>query len=320
ILRDQGLVGKLSDKTFLVTGATSGLGYETVRVLLLSGAKVIITGRTQERADAAAATISATSPDAPAVKAVAMDLASLGSVRRGAEAIQKLTQSLNVLVANAGMMAALEGESSEGHELQFAVNHLAHFLLFGLLRPTLQASAASGSASRVIVVSSIAHRIGSIHTSNYSLTGEYDPWMSYGQSKLANILMALELEKRYGGESGKIHALSLHPGMIADTTLAKHQGGGDALMNMFSQQDEKLTQTAKTVQQGAATQIWAAVAAELEGKGGLYLADCQVAKPYVEGAGSFSPGYGPLAYDEVTAKTLWDDSRQMVGLENGASE
>jgi len=140
-------------------------------------------------------------------------------VRSFAAAFLALSQTLHILISNAGVMACLEGRTADGFETQFGTNHLVHFLLTQLLLPTLQASSTPAFYSRVIVLASSGHRHGGINFHNLNFEGEYNPWVAYGQSKTANIYTASEVERRYGSKG--VHAWSVHPGMIM-TGLAKH--------------------------------------------------------------------------------------------------
>jgi NAD(P)-dependent dehydrogenase (short-subunit alcohol dehydrogenase family) len=237
-----------------------------------------------------------------------LDNNSLASVRAGAADFLSKSSILNVLVNNAGVMMTPEGRTQDGFETQFGVNHLAHFLLFQLLKPTLLASATPAFASRVINVSSSSHHDGPrIFFDNINLSGIYTPRLSYGQSKLANIHMANEIERRYGAQH--LHAFSVMPGGIAT-------GLGQFLPQELIESwlaDEEFMRAWKSPEQGAATQVWAAVGKELEGKGGAYLEDCRVASKAVEGNPNF--GYTEAAYDEGSEKKLWEASCEMVGVE-----
>ncbi|KAF6805082.1 putative short-chain dehydrogenase [Colletotrichum musicola] len=309
IIRDEGLENKLRDKVIVITGVSSGIGIETVRALAATGATLILTARDVSKAESALADML----DASRMRIVQMDNASLASVRSAAAAILEETSKVNVLINNAGVMFIQTRELTEdGYEMQFATNHLAHFLLFNLLKPALLAASTPEFPSRVVNVSSGGHRVAGINeTGNYNHeAGGYDPALSYGQSKTANIYMANEIDRRYGGKG--IHATSLHPGII-NTPLARHmpQAQIDAIVSA-----EGFRTVMKSPEQGAATTVWAAVGAEWAHRGGRFLSGCAET---VEGERSdlFNEGiHAPHAYDPEKEARLWRDSLKMVGLKD----
>ncbi|SPJ82308.1 related to reductases [Fusarium torulosum] len=308
IIKDEGAEGKLAGKVIVITGTSSGLGIETARALSLTGAKLLLTARDLNKAKTALDGIL----EPGRVELVEMDNASLRSVRAAANAIlQKSNNQVNILINNAGIMALPKLEyTKDGFEMQFGVNHLAHFLLFQLLKPALLSSANPTFSSRLVNVSSSAHHVASINESgdyNFEKT-KYNEWVSYGQSKTANIYMANEIERRYGSRG--LHATSLHPGGIA-TGLMQHV---DPAMLQAMQKDEALFKTMKSPEQGAATTVWAAIGQEWEKKGGEYLADCGRTtrgndKHEITGA-----GFAGHAYDPENEARLWNDSLKIVGL------
>ncbi|OCL14683.1 NAD(P)-binding protein [Glonium stellatum] len=305
IVQDEGLEGKLQGKVALVTGCSSGIGIETVRALAVAGATVYAAVRDLEKGKAALGDVLSSGR----VELLKLDLSSLSSVRECAKEFLAKSNTLNILINNAGIMACPEGRTVDGFEMQFGTNHLGHFLLFNLLKPTLLASSSPSFNSRVINISSTAHRYSQIHFDNISLEGEYQPWIGYGQSKIANIYMANELDRRYGSKG--LHALSVHPGGIVS-----------GLQQYMPEEQLKQWDTPevhahmKSPAQGAATTVWAAISKEWEGKGGKYLQDCQVAEPVEEGYHQLSPGYEKYAYDPEKEKKLWKLSLEMVGLED----
>jgi NAD(P)-dependent dehydrogenase (short-subunit alcohol dehydrogenase family) len=209
-----------------------------------------------------------------------------------------------------------EEKTAGGFEMQFGVNHVAHFLLFQLLKDTLLASSTAGLKSRVVALSSSGHRAGGIHFDNYSLAGEYDPWTAYDQSKIANNLFVNELDRRYGPQG--LHGLSVHPGVIMDTELSRHQTGTsnetmDAMLN-----DERFAKVQKSTGQGAATQVWAVVAKSLEGRGGIFLDNVAVAVEASPDAPMFGSGYLSRVYDKDEAARLWKDSLRFVNMSDEA--
>lgn len=236
-----------------------------------------------------------------------LDLNSLTSVRTFAKSfLEKTGNKLNILINNAGIMAIPEEKTEDGFEKQFGTNHLAHFLLFQLLKPALLSSSTPDFNSRVVAVSSLGHRYFDIDLDNLMLTGgAYDPNRAYAHSKIGNIYLANEIERRYGSHG--LHAHSLHPGGIW-TGLQAH------LDTTAWKADPKVHAYMKSPAQGAATTVWAAIAKCWEGKGGKYMDNCQIAPPTPEGAEITFPGYAEWAYNEEKAKKLWKMSNELVGL------
>lgn len=306
IIQDEQLEGKLTDKVILITGCSSGLGIETARALAKTGATLFVTARDPHKAKAALGDLL----ESDKIHLLKLDLNSFASVRACAsEFLSQSHQKLNILITNAGVMATPEGKTADGFETQFGVNHLAHFLLLQLLKPTLLSSSTPTSPSRVVFVSSAAHRISTVHMDNLSLAGEYDPWKAYGQSKTAIIWTANEVQRRYGSKG--LLAFSLHPGGIS-TGLQQHVP--DEVQQSWGA-DKSFALLWKSPEQGAATTVWAAVAKDLEKHGGKYLDDCQIAGPHDPDTGLLGAGYAPWAYDEVNAAKLWDASMKMVGMD-----
>ena len=197
IIKDEGLEDKLEDKIMLITGCSSGLGIETARALSATGARLILTARNLEKGRQALGNIL---DGTDRIQLVKLDLESLASVRECAEVVKKITGGkLNTLICNAGVRHTPEGKTKDGFETQWGVNHVAHFLLFQLLKTSLLAASSPSFASRVIMVSSTGHRnIDGIQWDNLNMTGSYDRDKAYAQSKLANIYTANEIERRYG--------------------------------------------------------------------------------------------------------------------------
>ncbi|KAK6218386.1 WW domain-containing oxidoreductase [Colletotrichum tabaci] len=305
IIKDEGVEGKLKGEVIVITGTSSGIGIETTRALATTGATLFLTARNVAKAQAALAGIFEPSR----MEIIEMDQESLSSVRAAATAILAKTSKIHLLVNNAGIMAIPELRlTADGHELQFGTNHLSHFLFYKLLEPALLAAASSDLPSRVVNLSSSAHNVHGINDpDNYDFQkGGYDASVAYGQSKTANIYMANEIERRYG--SRHLHATSVHPGIV-QTGLTQHMPP-DAFKGM-----EFLYPTMKSVEQGAATSVWAAVGKAWEHEGGKYLVNCAVAEPYAEGDDKFSAlGYAPHAYDVEKARRLWSDSLKIVGF------
>jgi NAD(P)-dependent dehydrogenase (short-subunit alcohol dehydrogenase family) len=301
----------LTGKRALVTGASGGLGLETARALASHGAEVILAARDGAKTEAALRTIREHVPTAK-VSGTDLDLASLASVRACAARLLLQYDRLDLLVNNAGVMACPLARTADGFELQFGTNHLGHFLFTGLLVPLLVA----GAPARIVNLSSDGHMLSDVHWDDPSFERhDYEKWSSYGQSKTANVLFSVELERRLGAK--RVHAWAVHPGMIM-TDLGRHLTKEDVAMlqSMAKPRAEKKEGASsgdgggrsggmpgfKTIPQGAATTVWAATAPELEGRGGGYLADCtEATKPK------------PWAVDPVAAQRLWAMSEKMVG-------
>ncbi|OGM47970.1 putative short-chain dehydrogenase [Aspergillus bombycis] len=304
IIKSNGLEGKLQGKVILITGCSSGIGIDTARALSVTGATLYLTARDLKKAEKALGDLI----KQPNVHLLTLNLDSLVSVRACAEAFLSKSSQLNILINNAAVMATPEGRTQDGFETQFGTNHLGHFTLFYLLKPTLLASSTPEFHSRVVNVSSMAHRWGEPVFENINLEGIYEPWRAYGQSKTANIWTANEIERRYGSQG--LHAFSVHPGGIR-TGLQQYvpQEQRDAW-----DKDDAISGVWKTSEHGAATTIWAAVAQELEGKGGKYLEDCQIADKYDPSTGTAGKGYAPWAYDKAKQTKLWEMSLNLAGL------
>ncbi|CAM6096864.1 unnamed protein product [Calypogeia fissa] len=307
IIQDEGLEGKLNGKTFLITGCSSGIGVETARAIAATGATVYCTVRDMEKGKTALVDIL----EPGRVELFYMDLNSLSSVRAGAEEFLAITadKPINVLICNAGVMAipAPGTKTADGFETQFGTNHLAHFLLFNLLKPSLLASSSKEFDSRVVMVSSSVHKFSGVRVDDYNFQkGDYDPWLAYGQSKTAMIYTANFIDRHFGSEG--IHANSLHPGGIW-TPLQRHVA--DEQMESWKSVPQ-ISATIKSTGQGAATTVWAVVAKEWEGKGGKYLVNVQISPPAEEGDLISDSGYATWVYDEKKQDQLWADSLKMV--------
>jgi NAD(P)-dependent dehydrogenase (short-subunit alcohol dehydrogenase family) len=208
IINDENLEGKLFDKVILITGCSSGIGIETAQALASTGATLFLTARDIGKAKKALGDL----VTSPRIHLLELDLGSLANVRKYASNFLSTSSKLNIFIANAGVMSCPEGRTEDGFETQFGTNHLAHFLLFHLLKPTLLASSTAEFSSRVIMLSSLAHRWGKINFDNINLDGAYDPLVAYGQSKMANLWTSNEIDRCYGTEG--LHAWSVQPGGI----------------------------------------------------------------------------------------------------------
>lgn len=312
IIKDEDLVNKLQDKVFLVTGVSSGIGIETLRVLYLTGAHVYGTVRNLEKGKKVVDDILANNSSDGKIDLIEMDLESFDSIRKGAaDFLQKSGGKLNLLLNNAGIMAVPYGKTKDGFERQFGTNHLGHFLLFQLVKDALLKSASAEYPSRVVNVASSGHKSGPIRLSdpNFTEPDSYNPWVSYGQSKTANVWMANAIERHYGSKN--LHATSLQPGFVVGTDLGNHLDSA-TVDNFGTPEWQKY---AKNVEQGTACQIYAALSEEWKHQGGKYLAE-GVAQPLAKKEG-FNPdddGHAPWAYDEEGEEKLWKQSLEWVGI------
>lgn len=285
----------LSGKVVLVTGGTTGLGKESARALGAAGATVIITARSEEKGQTAVAQLNELVPNGDFSFGV-MELGSLASVRSFADEFLATHDRLDVLLANAGIMAVPYGKTEDGFELQFGTNHLGHFVLVNRLLPLLKASA----PSRIVNLSSAGHFASGIIWDDPNFeSNEYSKMDSYGQSKTANILFTVELERRYG-DAG-VHAWAVHPGMVM-TDLARSFTKDDFgdLASRAKKSGMKMP-TLVNVDVGASTQVWACASQEALETPGAYLADRAVAQP------------SEYANDPEFAVRLWTLSEQLVG-------
>lgn len=297
----------LGGKVALVTGASGGLGAETARAFAAHGAHVVLAARNVEKAHAVARAIRA-STGSDRLDVEELELASLASVRACARRVLASHPALHILVNNAGVMACPLARTPEGFELHLASNHIGHFLLTGLLLPALR----RGAPSRVVCLSSIGHRVTPVALDDLHFERRpYNPWIAYGQSKTANVLFAVELERRFG--SAGVHAFAVHPGGI-ETELNRHLTPEDLEAVVRHTPGENLSM--KTVAQGAATSVYAATAPELDAYGGSYLEDCHVAR--VNDARASNEGVKSYAVDPGIARALWIATEEMIGERFGA--
>ncbi len=308
IVRDEGVEGKLGGKVIVITGATSGIGLETARALSTTGATLFLTARNLKMAETALEGI----VEAGRVLLVEMDNNSFASIRAAAATILKRSNNqVNILINNAGVMGIPDLKLTEdGQEVHFATNYLSEFLLFQLLKPALLASATPDSHSRVVNVSSSAHRAGSLPKSdNYNFEkGRYNSGLAYANSKLASNYLANEIDRRYG--SAGLHATSLHPGGI-NTSISRHVGP-EFVQHIMA--NESIAKILKSAEQGAATTVLAAIGKEWENKGGRYLEDCEEAKRGKDDNDTFGVGYVSQTYDPKNEARLWKDSLRIVGI------
>jgi NAD(P)-dependent dehydrogenase (short-subunit alcohol dehydrogenase family) len=294
----------LSGKCAVVTGGYAGIGIETVKAFRSAGARVFVPARGPVKARAALS-------EMPDVVLQPMDLLDPTSIDRFVEHVLKETDTVDILVNNAGVMAPPLVRDARGYESQFSANHLGHFQLTCRLWPAL---VRSGHA-RVIALSSFGHRRAGVdlHDPNFEHR-EYEPWVAYGQSKTANALFAVALDS-IGRRSG-VRAFSVHPGGIV-TDLVRHMSNEQLEASHVIDKDGKPIidpgNNKKTPQQGAATSVWCATSPRLDGMGGVYCADCDIARALPGDESTELHGVRPRATDPIAAGRLWQLSERLTG-------
>ena len=299
----------LSGRVFVVTGSSSGLGEESARGLSARGAHVAMAARDPVKNAEAVERIRASVPDAD-LSVHELDLADLSNVARFGERAAGSLDRVDVLINNAGVMCCGEGRTADEFETQFGTNHLGHFALTLRLMPLLRRS----ESPRVVTLSSGGHRIADVDLAdpNFEAT-PYDAWVAYGRSKSANAHFAAELARRAGEP---MLSFSVHPGAIV-TRLGRHLTPQltEALMERARASASRQGGSSgggmrfKSVEAGAATQVWAATSPDAAAYNGRYLADCGPTAP-----GPGEQGYEPWIDDAVTAGRLWELSERLVGL------
>jgi NAD(P)-dependent dehydrogenase (short-subunit alcohol dehydrogenase family) len=290
----------LSGRRVLITGGTAGLGLETARALAASGAHVVMTARNATKGEHAAAVVREAATRGAGVEVRELDLESLASVRACADRLLDEDHTIDVLFANAGVMACPPGRTREGFETQIGTNHIGHFVLVNKLAPLIARSPGGG---RVVVTSSAGHRFADVDLDDPNFERRpYDAWVAYGRSKTANVLYAVELDRRLGGRG--VRACAVHPGAI-NTELARHLTP-DTLAVM-----KKIIDDAgglgvvkfKSIPQGAATQVWAGIVGDPSLTGGRFCEDCAVAR--VDDGANPIGGVRSYALDANRARALW---------------
>ncbi len=293
----------LSGKTVFITGGNSGLGKESARAMAAKEAHVIIAGRDADRLGAAANEITVSQPGAM-IDTIVCDLASLESVRACTAKARDRFMKIDVLINNAGVMACPMSHTADGFETQFGTNHLGHFVLAKGLMPLIE----KGENPRIVNLSSRAHFMADVDLDDPNFAHrDYNEWISYGQSKTANALFTVGLDRRFGGHG--IHSLAVHPGGIR-TNLGRHMNDeqAKALTERVMASDPDFEW--KTEAQGAATQVWAATAPALEGVGARYCEDCHLSE---FDDTSRKSGVRPYALDPQSAERLWKVSEKLTG-------
>lgn len=287
----------LSGRLAVVTGGYSGLGLEITRALTAAGAHVVVPARRPDVAREALSGITGVEVDA-------LDLGDLDSVRGFAERFLATGRAIDMMIDNAAVMACPETRLGPGWEAQFATNHLGHFALVNLLWPPIERG-----GGRVVSVSSVGHRRSAIRWDDVMFERGYDKWEAYGQAKTANVLFAVHLDALVRDRG--VRAFALHPGGIM-TPLQRHLPREEMVAAGWIDEHGTTTNPAfKTPEQGAATATWAATSPQLDGRGGLYLEDCDVAR--LDDSAERS-GVRSYAVDPAEASRLWELSIELTGV------
>jgi NAD(P)-dependent dehydrogenase (short-subunit alcohol dehydrogenase family) len=303
VLQDVNLRGK----RVLVTGVSAGLGVETARALAAHGAQVVGAARDLSKAQAATEQVRAQAANGGSLDFVQLDLASLDSVRRCADGLLAASKPFDLIIANAGVMACPKSKTVDGFETQFGTNHLGHFVLVNRIASLLKAG------SRLVNLSSAGHRYADVDLEdpNFEHT-PYEEFMAYGRSKTANVLFAVEFDRRH--KARDVRATAVHPGGIK-TELSRYMTPEvtERLIARINASQPKGAApfSYKSIPQGAATSVWAACVADAGAIGGRYCEDCHVAE-VVSIPGLFG-GVRPYALDPQRAQALWQKSEEMVG-------
>lgn len=303
----------LQGKRILVTGVSAGIGIETARSLVAHGAHVIGTARDLKKAEGATAEVRRdAASNNGTFELIELDLASLASVRAATYKLLAAGKPLDVIIANAGVMATPFGKTTDGFETQFGTNHLGHFAFVNRIASLL------APGGRLINLASAGHRFANVNLDDPNFdTTPYEPFVAYGRSKTANILFAVEFDRRHKGRG--IRAAAVHPGGIM-TELTRHMDPGhvDAMVKQISEQAQaegKQPFQLKTIPQGAATSVWAAVVAPADEIGAKYCENCHVSSivPDDQNIGLMAEGVRGYALDPASAQALWKKSEEMVG-------
>src|SRR6201996_6335317 len=304
---------ELKGKRILVTGVSAGLGVETARTLVAHGADVVGAARDLEKAKRATAEVSnAASTKGVSFELIELDLASLKSVRAAADKLIADGRLFDVIIANAGVMATPLGKTEDGFETQFGTNHLGHFVFVNRIAKLIK------EGGRLINLSSSGHRFSNVDLNDPNFgTTPYEPFVAYGRSKTANILFALAFDQRHRARG--VRAAAVHPGGII-TELGRHMQPGQ-IEQMVKEINEQSAAAGKepfefkSVPQGAATSVWAAVVASADEVGGRYCENCHVSDIVADNVslGLMNEGVRSYALDPQNAAALWKKSEEMAG-------
>jgi NAD(P)-dependent dehydrogenase (short-subunit alcohol dehydrogenase family) len=297
----------LSGKLAIVTGGYSGLGLETVKALAGARAHVVVPARRRAQAEEMLAGIESVEVDE-------LDLSDLDSVRAFAARFLGSGRSIDILINNAAVMACPEARVGPGWESQFATNHLGHYTLANLLWPAL---AADGGA-RVIALTSTGHKITPMRFDDWNFERDpYDKWVAYGQAKTADSLFAVRLDEL--GQGAGVRAFAVHPGGIF-TPLQRHLDKEEMIASGWMDADGNPDERFKTPEQGASTSVWAATAPQLDGMGGVYCENCDIAEPTdPDSPMARYQGVNAHAVDRGDAERLWRLSAELTGADAFAS-
>ncbi|MBH0238910.1 SDR family NAD(P)-dependent oxidoreductase [Methylobrevis albus] len=297
----------LSGRRVLVTGVSAGLGVETARALAARGARVVGAARDLGKAHRATEVVRRDAANGGALELVELDLASLASVRACADALNTAGETFDLVIANAGVMACPKGTTADGFETQFGTNHLGHFALVnriaGLMTPR----------ARLVNLASAGHRFADVDLDdpNFERT-PYEEFIAYGRSKTANVLFAVEFDRRHASRG--VRAVAVHPGGI-HTELARHMDPAELDRLIATLEAAPPAGSApffmKTIPQGAATTVWAGVVADADAVGGRYCEDCHLAE--ITEGDALRDGVRAYALDPDNARALWAKSEEMIG-------
>ena len=302
----------LNGYTAIVTGASSGIGVETVRALAHAGATCIICARDMAKAQEVAEQIVETTKN-PHVHVEKLELDSVASVNGFVQRFLARKSPLHILINNAGVMGCPKSKTRDGFETQFGTNHMGHFALtLGLLPALKEAAKQSGRASRVVNLASSGHALADVDLSDLNFEQrDYDEFLAYCQSKTANMLFTVALNKKYASEGVVSNAVM--PGAIL-TNMQRYMSKDDWVKRGWLNDQGDIVFKMKSLEAGAATSVWAAVSPSLEGKGGLYLENCTISKQAASIGEIYANlfGYMPHAMNEKTADELWTLSEELL--------
>src|SRR3954447_840649 len=294
----------LSGNLAIVTGGYSGLGLETVKALAGAGGHVVVPARRREQAEQMLA-------DVASVEIDELDLSDLESVHAFAERFLASDRSVDILINNAAVMACPETRVGPNNwELQFATNHLGHYVLANLLWPAL----ARDGGARVVALTSTGHKITGIRFDDINFeTTPYEKWLAYGQAKTADALFAVQLDAL--GQDHGVRAFAVHPGGIF-TPLQRHLDKEEMIASGWLHEDGTPDERFKTPEQGASTSVWAATSPKLGGMGGVYCENCDIAEPTdADDEMRRFRGVDAHAIDRDDAARLWSVSAEMTGVD-----